>query len=75
MKKVPDPVGQKSTDPTGTGSSSLMYTPACTGTKRKVEEMEAPEPLPDPLSEPVGSRAFARRGYNYEPSRSQVGSP
>jgi len=45
--------------------------PANSGTKRKVEEMEAPEPLPDPLSEPVGSRAFARRGYNYEPSRSQ----
>ena len=27
VKKVPDPAGQKSTDPTGSGSSSLQVTP------------------------------------------------
>ena len=26
LKKVPDPAGQKSTDPTGSGSSSLIIT-------------------------------------------------
>ena len=28
LKKVPDPAGQKSTDPTGSGSSSLYKCPA-----------------------------------------------